>query len=447
MAKTLCEGCADLIRQQKPEIIEAARRKGGTVFERYTEAARRVLFFARYEADRMKSVSVESEHLLLGLIRETGGMVPRLLARASIAPETIRKDIDGLRPRQQGLPSDENRFGDEVKRILSLAAEEANRLLHPDIDTEHLLLGILREDQSVAASILATHGMRINEVRDEIVVIHSEQPAAPRPDYALPPELRRYRPTRPDLPRGFGAHIAPTKKNPGEGSENGDDDYWALEGFQLKAVLSRVFGSHEALFPETRIELPSSMDPRKRHDFYVVLAPHDRREDRNRLMRQGIERYFRVTITHESRPMDVYVLTAPDGQTAAIRDTPQSGGGGVGFSGFSFEFALPDGEPPTPESFQSLYQTPESMRNAIVSGGSIGGISTSNGTMDDFCKTLEQGLDRPVIDETGLGGRYDIESLSGPISTGELLERLRTHLGLHLAPARRDITILVLRHV
>ena len=91
-------------------------------------------------------------------------------------------------------------------------------------------------------------------------------------------------------------------------------------------------------------------------------------------MRQGIERYFRVTITHESRPMDVYVLTAPDGQTAAIRDAPQSGGGGVGFSGFSFEFALPDGEPPTPESFQSLYQTPESMRNAIVSGGSIGGF-------------------------------------------------------------------------
>ena len=59
-------------------------------------------------------------------------------------------------------------------RILSLAAEEANRLLHPDIDTEHLLLGILREDQSVAASILATYGMRINEVRDEIVVVHSE---------------------------------------------------------------------------------------------------------------------------------------------------------------------------------------------------------------------------------------------------------------------------------
>jgi uncharacterized protein (TIGR03435 family) len=145
--------------------------------------------------------------------------------------------------------------------------------------------------------------------------------------------------------------------------------------------------------------------------------------------------------------MDVYVLTAPDGQTAAIRDTPQSGGGGVGFSGFSFEFALPDGEPPTPESVQSLYQTPESMRNAIVSGGSIEGISLSNGTMDDFCKTLEHGLDRPVVDETGLGGRYDIELSCGHTSTSEFLQRLRTQLGLHLTPARRDVTMVVVRQL
>jgi uncharacterized protein (TIGR03435 family) len=417
----------------------------GGVFERYTEAARRVLLFARYEAERMQSVSVESEHLLLGLIRETGGSVGRLLVHPGIMPETIRKDIDGLRPRQRESPPDENRLGHEAKRILQFATEEANRLLHRDIDTEHLLLGILRDDQSVAASILTTRGMRINEVRDQIVLFHSEQAAAPGAYHNLAPELRRHRPPRPDLPGTLGAHIAPTKTNPGEGSERGGDDYWALEGFQLKAVLSRVFGSHKALFPETRIELPSSLDPRERHDFYVVLAPHERREDRNRLMQQGIERHFGVTITRESRPTDVYVLTAPDGQTAAIRDAPQSGGGGIGFSGFTFDFALPDGEPPTPESFQSLYPTPESMRNAIVAGGLIGGISISNGTMEEFCQTLEQGLDRPVLDETGLDGRYDIQLLGGHVSTNEFLERLRTQLGLHLTPAQREITALVVR--
>jgi uncharacterized protein (TIGR03435 family) len=417
------------------------------VFERYAEAARRVLFFARYEAEQLGSVSVESEHLLLALIRETTGAISRLLARANITPDTIRGDIDGLRRRpQQGPPPDENRLGEEANRILRLASEEANRLLHHDIDTEHLLLGILREDQSIAASILATHGMRINEVRDEIVLIHSERSAPLLFDYKLPRELRRHHAKPPDLPQANGVHISPTKKKPGEGSETGGDDYWALEGFQLKAVLSRVFGSHGALLPEARIELPSSMDARERYDFYLVLSPTERHEDRNRLMRQGIERNFRVTITHESRPMDVYVLTAPDGQTAAIRDAPQWGGGWVGSSGFSFQFSLPDGEPPTPESFRSRYPTPESMRNAIVSGGSIGGISISNGTMDEFCGTLEQGLDRPVVDETGLSGRYDIELSGSHTGTSEFLQRLHMQLGLHLTPARRDVTMLVVRH-
>jgi uncharacterized protein (TIGR03435 family) len=416
------------------------------VFERYTEAARRALFFARHEAERLGSVSVESEHLLLALIRETGGTVSRLLARANIAPEAIRRDIDGLKRRPQGPPPDENRLGEEANRILRLASEEANRFLHHDTDTEHLLLGILREDQSVAASILAAHGMRINEIRDEIVLIHAQEPAPSYPGLTLPRELHRFHPRPPDLPQATGVHISPSKKELNEGSEHGGDDYWALEGFQLKAVLSRAFGSHGELFPEPRIELPSSMDPRDRFDFYLVLSPTERHEDRNRLMRQGIERHFRVTITHESRPMDVYVLTAPDGRTAAIRDALQSGGGAIGFSGFSFEFALPDGEPPTPESFQSPYPTPESLRNAIVSGGSIGGISISNGTMDEFCGTLEQGLDRPVVDETGLGGRYDIELLGSHTGTSEFLQRLHMQLGLHLTPTRRDVTMLVVRH-
>jgi uncharacterized protein (TIGR03435 family) len=417
------------------------------VFERYAEAARRVLFFARYEAEQLGSVSVESEHLLLALIRETGGTISRLLARANITPETIRGDIDGLKRRpQQGPPPDENRLGEEANRILRLASEEANRFLHHDIDTEHLLLGILREDQSVAASILTAHGMRINEVRDEIVLIHAQRPAPSYPGLTLPRELRRFHPRPQDLPQAAGVHISPSKKELKDGSENGGDDYWALEGFQLKAVLSRVFGSHGALFPESRIELPSSMDPRERFDFYVVLAPSERHEDRNRLLRQGIEHRFRVAITHERRPMDVYVLTAPDGQTEAIRDASQFGGGGTGFSGFSFEFALPDGEPPTPESFQSLYPTPESMRNAIVAGGLVGGISISNGTMDEFCGTLEQGLDRPVVDETGLSGRYDIELLGSHTGTSEFLQRLHMQLGLHLTPARRDVTMLVVRH-
>jgi uncharacterized protein (TIGR03435 family) len=259
----------------------------------------------------------------------------------------------------------------------------------------------------------------------------------------MPHELHRSQRRPTDLPQAPGIHISPSKKKLNEGSESGGDDYWSLEGFQLKAVLSRVFGSHKGLFPETRIDLPSSLNPRERFDFYLVLAPAERRDDRNRLMQRGIERHFRVAITHERRPLDVYVLTAPNGQTAAIRDSSQSD---VGFSGFSFEFSLPDGEPPTPEAFAAQYPTLESMRSAIVTGGSVGGVSISNGTMDDFCKTLEQGLDRLVVDETGLDGRYDIALLGGHAGASKLLERLPTELGLHLTPARREITMLVVRN-
>jgi uncharacterized protein (TIGR03435 family) len=90
------------------------------------------------------------------------------------------------------------------------------------------------------------------------------------------------------------------------------------------------------------------------------------------------------------------------------------------------------------------YPTMESRRRAI-SQSSIGGISISNGTMGAFCHTLEQVLDRPVVDETGLAGRYDIALPEDQSGTSEFIERLRTQLGLALTPGRRDVTTLVVR--
>jgi uncharacterized protein (TIGR03435 family) len=414
------------------------------VFERYTEAARRVLFFARYEAGQLGVVSVASEHLLLGLMRETEGIASQVFARSRLSLEDIKKEIEGRTGREQDSPPDENHLGAEAKRILQLATEEADRLLHHNIGPEHLLLGLLRAERSTAASILMAHGMRLNSVRDDIVLTHSQGLAGPRFDDKRHSEVRRHVATRPDLPRSFGVQIAPTKRGPGESSDQGGVDYWVLEGFDLKTALSRVFASDEMLFPETRIELPASLDPRTRYDFFLVLAPNEGHEKRNRLMQQGIEAYFRVSIAHESRPMDVYVLTAPDGQSPAVRDSQQFGGAGM--SSASFAFALPDFDdgPPTIESFQARFPTSELLWKA-VSDGSIGGMSVSNGTMEGFCHILEQGLDRPVVDETGLNGRYDIELQGDSASTSEFLQRLHRQLGLALTLGRRDVTMLVVR--
>jgi ATP-dependent Clp protease ATP-binding subunit ClpC len=146
------------------------------MFERYTERARRVLFFARYEASQLGSISIETEHLLLGLIREGKGLTSRIFARSHLSLETIRKEIEGRTVfREKVSTSVEIPFSAEAKRVLQFAAEEADRLLHNYIGTEHLLLGILREERSVAATILMEKGMRLNTVREDIVQLLNEK--------------------------------------------------------------------------------------------------------------------------------------------------------------------------------------------------------------------------------------------------------------------------------
>jgi ATP-dependent Clp protease ATP-binding subunit ClpC len=146
------------------------------MFERYTERARRVLFFARYEASQLGSISIETEHLLLGLIREGKGLTSRLFSRSNLSLEQIRKEIEGRTVfREKVSTSVEIPFSAETKRVLQYSAEEADRLLHNYVGTEHLLLGLLREERSVAASILMDKGMRLSATRDDIVRLLNEK--------------------------------------------------------------------------------------------------------------------------------------------------------------------------------------------------------------------------------------------------------------------------------
>ena len=152
------------------------------MFERYTERARRVLFFARYEATQLGSTSIETEHLLLGLIREGKGLTSRIFARSHLSLESIRKEIEGRTVfREKVSTSVEIPFSPETERVLQYSAEEADRLLHTYIGTEHLLLGLLREEKCVASAILYEKGMRLASVRDDIVQLLNEKTAPVRP--------------------------------------------------------------------------------------------------------------------------------------------------------------------------------------------------------------------------------------------------------------------------
>lgn len=151
------------------------------MFEKYTEKARRVIFFARYEASQFGSPCIESEHLLLGLIREDKNLTTRFFPKANVNIQEIRKEIEGRTlVREKVSTSVDLPFSEESKRVLNSAAEESERLSNKHIGTEHILLGLLREEKSVAADILREHGLRPGSVREELSRGSSEKHAPNR---------------------------------------------------------------------------------------------------------------------------------------------------------------------------------------------------------------------------------------------------------------------------
>ena len=151
------------------------------MFERYTEKARRVIFFARYEASQYGSPYIETEHLLLGLMREDKALANRFL-RSHGSIESIRKEIEQrITIRERISTSVEVPLSQESKRILNFATEEAERIGHKHVGTEHLLLGILREEKCFGAEILQERGLRLSALRDELARSAGEKTSSARP--------------------------------------------------------------------------------------------------------------------------------------------------------------------------------------------------------------------------------------------------------------------------
>ncbi len=138
------------------------------MFERYTEKARRVIFFARYEASQFGSSCIETEHLLLGLLREDKALTNRFL-HSHASMETFRKQVEAHTTiREKVSTSVDLPLSNECKRVLAYAGEEAEQFGHKHIGTEHLLLGLLREEKCFAAQQLIERGVEIGAVRDDL---------------------------------------------------------------------------------------------------------------------------------------------------------------------------------------------------------------------------------------------------------------------------------------
>jgi ATP-dependent Clp protease ATP-binding subunit ClpC len=155
------------------------------VFERYTENARRTIFFSRYEAATLASPLIESGHLLLGMLRESKTVAD--CVRGIIQLPEVDSDCEDLRTAilvkmpqhaEKSTPKDLP-LSNECKRILAYAAEEADRLRHKHIGVDHLLLGILREENSFAAGFLRLKGLERNKLRE---TLREAQVQDPSPD-------------------------------------------------------------------------------------------------------------------------------------------------------------------------------------------------------------------------------------------------------------------------
>ncbi len=162
------------------------------MFEKYNEKARRALFFARYEASKLGSKVIESEHILLGILREGEDVTREIFARFNVKPDDVRKEIEGDRVFVERVSSSQELpLSEESKKILAYASHEAESMMHPYVGTEHLLIGILRVDPCVASRLLSGHGFNLYGVREEaIALIRSVRPPSRRRSSRSSPSTR-----------------------------------------------------------------------------------------------------------------------------------------------------------------------------------------------------------------------------------------------------------------
>ena len=138
------------------------------MFERYTEPARRTIFFTRYEAVEYGGKTMEPEHLLLGLLREDQAFLARFLPKG-VTIEAIRSQVEEETGMRKGaFKFAELPFSSSAKKVLRYAQEESDALTQGQVGLAHLLLGLLREEGAGASQVLQRNRIRIDAVRREI---------------------------------------------------------------------------------------------------------------------------------------------------------------------------------------------------------------------------------------------------------------------------------------
>ena len=148
-------------------------------FEKFTDRARKVLTLAQEEAQRFNHNYIGTEHLLLGLVRENDGVAAKVLANMGVQLSKVRSAVEFIIGRGESMVTSELGLTPRAKKVLELAVDEARRLNHHYIGTEHLLLGLVREGEGIAAGVLESLGVNLERVRTQVMQIVSQAPPQP----------------------------------------------------------------------------------------------------------------------------------------------------------------------------------------------------------------------------------------------------------------------------
>jgi excisionase family DNA binding protein len=208
------------LRQKSSVVSPTAVRDR---FDKFTEPARHAMTLAQEEARNFQHNYIGTEHLLLGLIRETEGTAAQVLTGLGIELEKVRMAVDFIIGRGDVVVSNEVGLTPRAKKVIELAVDEARRMQHRYLGTEHLLLGLIREGEGIAAGILTSMGLKLGQVREEtIAVLQREQQRAAE-------EMERTLQTPTDSAKE--TQEPPSQQEPGEtlkdkdeGSTSTDDD-------------------------------------------------------------------------------------------------------------------------------------------------------------------------------------------------------------------------------
>jgi uncharacterized protein (TIGR03435 family) len=201
-------------------------------------------------------------------------------------------------------------------------------------------------------------------------------------------------------------------------------DHWIARGFDLKTLIAQVYD-----VDVRRVDIADSVAGDAKYDLSLTLPREVDEVAMQRMLEDALERKFGVSIAAESRALEVYVLTAPDGAGAGLH-RHRAGG---------LTLVAQDSADPASEDAEQI-----TFLGKKCEGVSSGGITASAGTLGEFRRTLEPDLDRLLIDETGLQGSYDF-AIGKYGNQQELFQLLRDELGIVVTPERRDVTVLAVR--